>query len=180
MKTKPLHERNINSRGYSFSELLKGQIYTVNERSVLFCEETGEVYDHATRTEITDDAVVSAVMTLIDQDKETLAAREAFAVEMSNGDPILARVLTWHLWFNTSLGNPYRVEGVDFYEVGRNSSHQFYAGVKDGQRYRMSSGYDSTYDEKGEPILDSHGYEVEELVQNVSEVSSFDGYYGHC
>jgi hypothetical protein len=59
-------------------------------------------------------------------------------------DPLLQDVYSSHLWFicndDWKLEEPRIHEGVAFYQVGRNSSHEFYKGVKDGKRYRGSCG----------------------------------------
>ncbi len=68
--------------------------------------------------------------------------------------------------YNHGRIEPYPVEGIVFYQVGRNASHEFYAGAKDGRRYTFTSGED--YDEDGNFRPDKRVYEVEKW-----------GYMGH-
>lgn len=61
-------------------------------------------------------------------------------------DPMLQEVYAAALWFECddcwTLPTPTVKDGIKFYRVGRNASHDFYMGVKDGMRYRGSFGED--------------------------------------
>lgn len=71
-----------------------------------------------------------------------------------------------------------RGDSVELWAVGRNASHEFYAGVgQTGQLYRMSIGEEWPETEEGDAgLLD----EEPELVEHIAPVTDFDGYYGHC
>ena len=61
-----------------------------------------------------------------------------------NADRLMQSVLRMSREFNDGyLCAPCQKEGIDFYPVGRNASHEFYLGVKDGRMYRMAIGEDS-------------------------------------
>lgn len=61
-------------------------------------------------------------------------------------DDTLKKILTRHLLFEyqrcSSVGEPSPTEedGIPFYRVGRNASHEFYLGYKDGVEYAGSYG----------------------------------------
>jgi hypothetical protein len=59
-------------------------------------------------------------------------------------DLLLRDVYSSHLWFlcddRWEIEEPRIHEGVPFYQVGRNSSHEFYMGTKDGKRYKADCG----------------------------------------
>ena len=58
--------------------------------------------------------------------------------------------------------SPTLVEGIEFYSVGHNASHNFYIGYKDGQKWRLS-----------------YCLADDEDAQHLTKVDHFDGYYGH-
>ena len=117
---------------------------------------------------------------------------ETMADQKSNGDPVLAEVLLMHLHYNWGKGsNPrkvrineaYVVNGVQFWCVGHNASHEFYAGTDgSGKRFRYSVGESCRLDMDGNPIvLDETGLPKVPagLDRDFKEVPDFRGYYGH-
>ena len=85
--------------------------------------------------------------------KELVAAtqreRMELAHEQSKDNSDLANIIYWHLDFSNGKLSCHTHEGVTFYQVGRNSSHQFYAGVDDnGQIWKLITG--ESYDDEGE------------------------------
>ncbi len=63
------------------------------------------------------------------------------AAELSNGDKLLGRVMEAHLAYsNGRPSSPSSVDGIDFYVVGRNASHEFYLGTKDGRMFKRAFG----------------------------------------
>jgi len=85
----------------------------------------------------------------------------------------LAEVLRWHLEYMRYKGDledpPVVRDGVAFYQVGRNASHYFFAGVdSDGRKFICTVG--DSCDENGELTVVEHVYEVD----------TFSGHYlGH-
>lgn len=66
-------------------------------------------------------------------------ARDAYAVAQAGSDPLLTTVLRTNLWYTRgACHEPVVRDGVAFYVVGRNASHEFSLGVRDGQRYVRS------------------------------------------
>ena len=84
----------------------------------------------------------------------------------------VAYIKEWNRQFNGGKhqSEPSVVEGIEFWVVGRNASHEFYAGVgSDGRLYHRSFG-ETDYNRKTGEI--SYG-------EDVREVKDFSGYYGH-
>ena len=66
-----------------------------------------------------------------------------------------SEVFRIHQWFRViahgePLGGMVRREGIAFFVAGRNASHEFYVGAKDGQRYVLAVGCDWEISEDGE------------------------------
>ena len=80
------------------------------------------------------------------------------------------------------IDEPQEVNGVKFYRVGHNASHEFYVGTDGtGKRFRYSVGESCTVDDEGNPLtLESIVRGVNPgLDRDVREVTEFSGYYGH-
>ena len=104
-------------------------------------------------------------------------------------DPIVIEIQKFNCVFLDSKEPepPTVVDGIQFWRVGWNASHEFYAGTKDGKRYRMALGEGDFDDLDAIP----EGLSVEELRQkmdecmltihrrNIDEVPNWSGYWGH-
>lgn len=118
---------------------------------------------------------------------------EKIARENSGGDPIVAEILLWNLQYNYGKGHdgstPYMdkprvVDGVKFWRVGHNASHEFYAGTDGkGNRFSRSVGESVTIDLDGNPLewddrrlwwKTEPGVDIE-----VRPVVDWSGYWGH-
>lgn len=98
-----------------------------------------------------------------------------------------------NLYYNWGKGNsprtpridePHIVNGVKFWRVGHNASHEFYVGTDgSGKRFCYSVGESCTVDEDGNPLEwdDESGWlkVPPGIDENVGEVADFCGYYGH-
>lgn len=78
-------------------------------------------------------------------------------------------ILRMHMDYNRgrSIDKPTIIDDIEFYRVGHNASHEFYAGVKEGQRYVYTTGEEG-YSEEDGPIYEENIYPVEQW-----------GYLGH-
>jgi hypothetical protein len=112
-----------------------------------------------------DKDIVAEIREQKAKDLFILQARDWLVIEMSEGDEILEGIYKMHIRYNSGeIDDPDIYQGVPFWPVGRNASHEFYLGVSNGQRYRMSEGYE--YDDAGiggnvrssRPVEDFHGY----------------------
>ena len=111
---------------------------------------------------------------------------EKTAREKSGGDPVLAEVLLMHLHYNWGKGNnprktridePHIVNGVKFWRVGHNASHEFYSGTDgNGKRFHYSVGESCTVDMDGEPLTEDG---IPGIDRYFKEVADFSGYLGH-
>ena len=105
----------------------------------------------------------------VEQDKSNKQDEAAHA--LSNGDSVLQRIIRAALGFTNSF-EPSTTEhdGITFYHVGRNASHEFYLGRKDGKTFKYCCG------ESGR--TDDEGYDIPET--NISECPNDSwGYVGH-
>ena len=135
-------------------------------------------YDLEARAFITGvegERIATEILRMKKEDEAIASARTARVHELAQGDAILAEILGWHMEYNRGRISELTIkEGVTLYQVGRNASHDFYAGVKNGQRYHYSYA-------EGAPIVDpetgeERGYKMDESLR---EVEDFEGYYGH-
>ena len=116
---------------------------------------------------------------------------EQVAQRHAKGDPIVAEILLWHLHYNWGKGNkprqpyidsPSVINGVKFWRVGHNASHEFYLGTGNGKRFRRAIGESCTVDWDGNPLVfdETTGFLTEPgLDESISEVTDFGGYHGH-
>lgn len=131
-------------------------------------EVAGCPYDTDQRRLITElgerDRIVWEIRRQVELDEQRSKARDLRAMELAKGDAILANAIRWHMGFEDGdASDPWMVEGIPFYQVGRNASHAFYVGAKDGQRYVIGQ----DYEDHDPPRVDA--------------VETWDGgYYGHC
>lgn len=98
---------------------------------------------------------------------------EDLAKRWAKGDMIVEGLLLWNMHFNGDRTPcaPELHEGVYFWMVGMNASHQFFAGTDgNGKCYRYSAGESCEVDEYGTPKID---------VSDVQEVADWRSYYGH-
>ena len=89
---------------------------------------------------------------------------------------VRSEVFRIHQWFRViargeHLGGVVRRRGVTFFIAGRNASHEFYVGAKNGQRYVLSMTGDWEEDENGKEVF----VETEDL----RPVETW-GYIGHA
>lgn len=177
------HERSENkaARPYCssgsiwYSDDVSGNTYYVNREEYVVAG-NGSVYkkeDYEHEVEVTDPAILLSIKAQIKEDGEIQAAREALATKESHGDSTALMILSWHMEFNSGVidSEPLEKNGIKFYQVGRNASHSFYLGIKDGKMYKYATdgGYWNEETDEYTPD-DSEAYEVDP--NNV-------GYMGH-
>ena len=87
------------------------------------------------------------------REEKVLGRLSQVARDSSGGDTVLEEVLTMHLRYNRGKGRnpriskPHVVNGVKFWCVGHNASHEFYVGTDgSGKRFRYSVGESCTVD----------------------------------
>jgi len=98
------------------------------------------------------------------------------------GDRRAREIFYRNMWFqNGAVGNPIEIRGILFYKMGRNASHEFYAGIKDGKLYQCSIGEDVICDADGNYVRDEYGDLWWGEVMRVSEIPRLEAaYWGHC
>lgn len=170
-KDKAAH--HYNCAGSMWSENLSGDLYRLNHEEYVVSG-NGSVYQKEDmETVVTDPVVLLSIKAQIEEDIKIRAARDALATREAQGDPKLLLVLMWHLEFNGGriTLEPLEKDGIKFYQVGRNASHQFCLGVQDGKMYKYATDGGYWNEETGEYVPDdSEVYEVE---------SNNVGYVGH-
>lgn len=127
-------------------------------------------------------------------EENTLERLRQVARDNSNGDPVLEEVLLWNLHYNWGKGRnpripwidePHIVNGVKFWRVGHNASHEFYLGTDgNGKRFRRAVGESLDFDWEGKPLVfDEKNFffptETPGLDESIDEVTEFGGYLGH-
>ena len=128
------------------------------------------------RVEVTDPDQIAKVRALYDEDLAIQSSRheraKTLAEQLHAGNPQAVEMFKAHLDFNDGDvdSDPLEYNGVVFYQVGRNASHQFFFGMKDGQAYRYSCGEGWEDEETGK-------WELEELFDPVDDFSGYCGHY---
>jgi hypothetical protein len=143
------------------------QEYHKNETGIFVRDSNGEL------VRCDDSNVRSSIEKLESEEKKVLEARDQLAKDYAEGDPILQEILRIHLEFNDGQIRPLVHEGILFFQVGRNASHEFYVGLKDGKRFVLSSWGEEDIDENGETT----SYQT---CHSLREIQGEDwGYLGH-
>lgn len=180
IKEKELYQQSLNSTGWSMgftrtesgqSEQISGISYRVQGREYIMPDSSvpekdkGRPYSLEDKGFVADEDIIREVREQAEMDKNIKNARAEKAEAMSGGDPLLAEVIRSNIDYNNGeVGQPMVVNGIDFYQVSRNSSHEFFMGVMDGKRYTYSFAPDEDSDGAG----------------RVREVDDFEsGYHGH-
>lgn len=130
----------------------------------------GEVFreaEHGTFVPATE-AEQAEVQALLLAEARVPAARREYATVQAKGNSALAEAIFLGCWFANGEPTPAtfgEVPGATFFQVGRNSTHAFYAGANaEGERFYLSTYY-------GETLEVSH-----RKLGAFAEV----GYWGHC
>ncbi|MBN2096741.1 hypothetical protein JW752_05120 [Candidatus Peregrinibacteria bacterium] len=166
---------------------LEGDVCRLGNKQYLITERD-EVYDFVTGREITDPNIIAQVFDTDNQiarqqqeesgydaldylsELEEVRRIEEHVDEVAQAlreaDTITRDILCWHLEYTQGQIRPIEKEGIIFYQVGHNASHEFYAGVKEDRKYKYTVG--ENYDEEGNFYPDEKIYEVDEW-----------GYMGH-
>ena len=111
---------------------------------------------------------------------------EEMARQNSGGDTVLEEIFLMNLHYNWGKGRnprkpridePHVVNGVKFWCVGHNASHEFYVGTDgNGKRFRYSVGDSCTLDVHGMPLTEDG---IPGVDGHFQEVTYFRGYFGH-
>jgi len=175
--------RRIGQDAYGNSDYVTGTTYNIGfvdwenrgESYLLEDGENGRIFrGENTLVQVHDQAIIDEILNQATQDFLIYASRRYLAEEEAGGDDTLYRILIMSInYAGGVIDEPeyhdYDGVSIPFWEVGRNSSHEFYYGYLEstGQLYKMSSCYD--YNEEGESFLDI----------NIYPVDGFGGYAGH-
>jgi hypothetical protein len=110
------------------------------------------------------------------------AQAKLMAERLFEGNALSAEFLRWHMYFRGEArvtASPYVVDGIRFFLVGKNASHSFFAGMRDGQLYRCALGDEVEEDAQGNEVLDADGFPVVTCKPSVTAVEDMSGYWGH-
>lgn len=121
----------------------QGEYYYVARSGKVYVEARTE--DEFAFNRVKDKGIVAAICKMMEEDSFSDHVRDALAETLSSGDSLLRQVLRIHIEYNGGQVSsyPFVKEGIRLYRVGRNASHEFYLGVKDGKMYRYSFGEES-------------------------------------
>lgn len=149
---------------------ISGVYYTIENQNYVFMPDSGCVYLYKNfpNTEITDPEIIGKIEALTEEDELIQNARQQ-AVEILAKSDVMRDILRMHMEFTGGEIEPIEKDDIVFYQVGRNASHEFYAGYKDGQKYVYTCG--ETWDSENDP----HTPGTEEKITPVNEW----GYMGH-
>ncbi len=165
----PLAERTLQRR--SVVDTAEGHFhsYMVDGHEIFVDDDCQMFFDPHGLQPVHDEALVNMVTAQMLKDMNVHVARMKLAEKQSDGNDILAEALRWHLAFTGGAVQPLEKDGITFYQVGRNASHEFFVGFKDGQRYVLSVCCD--WDEDLQEAV---------LEENVRAVDTWDNcYLGH-
>jgi hypothetical protein len=183
---KQIAEKRYNKKGSISGDPVSGDIFQVRgQRYILNFDNRGYpvVSSHDTGETVEDTTIVSSVVVQMEKDRQIAYARRKVADTLSENNPILAEILEMHIEYNVGrFGRLLKKDGIDFYAVGHNASHYFYAGTKDGKKYVFSMSPNlCECDENDQLILDEKGnLIITEAEEHIREVTGDDwGYIGH-
>jgi|GEM_PF-2368409 hypothetical protein len=159
-----------------------------------------ETDDHE-KVPVTDLAIHKELARMMKEDVDIRKARTDLVKELANGDEDLEHIYLLNIYFNQGeLDDPKTESDIGFYQVGRNASHLFFFGARDGKKYMMveSEGMvrKSNYKDGVPSTVVLHGDEIESLpnssycdqfphrvecvwVCRVEEVKEWPKYFGH-
>ena len=164
--------KKLNACGATWTPDVSGILYRHPETGIsIALTEDGDAYarEGGDFIPVTDENTVLVIRGLRDEDRNTLAARRFFAQQAGGKNEILSFILRSHMAFNDGAPeDPVIRNEISFYKVGRNSTHTFYMGTKDGKRYRLSMYFDYYNEEK-----------KSFLREEMQEIPNWDGYWGH-
>jgi len=88
--------------------------------------------------------------------------------EIQKRKKLLERLAINYRWGNKPMPKEDKlvfktVNGIDFYMVGHNSSHEFYLGLDEAGNYWVRSLEGDSYNEDGEPEYKEHVHQVDNL-----------------
>jgi hypothetical protein len=173
------------SQGSEFTFYVVGE-YPENKEYRLL--ENGQVFegDSFDPVEVTDPSVMAMVKGLAEADRQIDAARRArakqLAKQLHGGDPRAEDMFLWHMEFRNGdvAPTPLTRNGVNFYQVGRNASHSFFLGMKNGKCFHRSFTFWLEEDMYGQLVLDEDGAPKEVEEEHIRQVHSWRGLYcGH-
>ncbi len=190
LNRKHIPKKQVGKRADRFSKHKKnieGDVCRVDGRQYLITERD-DVYNFETGQKITDPDLIIRVIGadddcvrqrqdeagydelnyLLDMEEDGYIEKhvDEVAKALHEADPVTREILCWHLEYEHGQIRSVEKKGITFYQVGHNASHEFYAGAKEGRKYKYTVGED--YDEEGNFCPDEQIYEVEEW-----------GYMGH-
>lgn len=152
-----------------------GFLYTIGEdentKEYLYDAENDTVWLYGWSDEvklITDPEIIKNIKEQVEKDQEIDKARQQVA-ELLSAKVELQQILRWHMEYTRGGIRPTEKDGIVFYQVGHNASHEFYAGYKDGQLYEYTCG--ESWEPEDNPNLPG----ISEYVRPVEEF----GYMGH-
>ncbi len=119
---------------------------------------------------VEDKQTIGKIHAMRAEDRQIAAARRSHASLLAetryNGDERAETAMSCAIAYDPQDQSPWVRDGIDFYEVGHNSTHSFYMGLRknaDGSISCFSASY----------------YSEEEDSFEWREVTEFRGYYGH-
>ena len=86
---------------------------------------------------------------------------------LSDGDDILREIICFHLSYRKCIDSVVH-DGIVFYRVGHNSTHEYYLGRKNGETWKYVVGESLREDKWGIPLVE----------YRMAQVTDF-GYCGH-
>lgn len=134
----------------------------------------GKLYNSEYEEFSTDPELIAEMNRRIELTEQIENARKQQAKKLANGNKILETIFKLHICFTDGeIRVPYIFEDIKFYQVGRNATHVFYLGGRNGKLYRYSSCglfYDKNEGYFADEAVDEYYHEVENLA---------DEYIGH-
>ncbi len=155
-----------------------GKILEINDKRYIYVAECDHVYSYGDDyPRVMDKQILEEARhqfhadLLIDHAR--IEAAVALANKLEDGDSKeLANVIYAHMEYTDGTICPVRKNGMLFFKAGRNASHDFFLGIKDGQKYLYAMG-DSFRPDPNDPEGPTDG--ASEYVEEVDEW----GYIGH-
>jgi hypothetical protein len=158
------HNASVGEKNY------KLHIYEWRDYGRFCLLQDGTVLLDSDNSVIEDEQTISKIHAMRAEDRQIAEARRAHAIALAetryNGDERAVQAMGCAVAYDPQDQSPWVREGIDFYEVGHNSTHSFYMGLRKNDDGTISTFSASYYSEE----KDSFEWR---------EVTEFRGYYGH-
>jgi hypothetical protein len=146
--------------GEIYAEQFSGQYYRIDGRDfVLYNGSVIEIETGKASKGPAAKRLKNRLKEFIRHDHRVAEERAETAKRLAGGSPIMDEILRYHMSYSDGeIGEPTMVDGIAFYDVGRNSSHSFAIGTLNGERWVLAIDMDEEEPQRVPYKVEQWGY----------------------